>query len=405
MAEECIKLPDIGEGVAEAELVEWAVDVGDIVEEDDVLGSVMTDKATVEIPAPVAGAITWLGAEVGDVIAVGSALIKIVTSGLQTQQAAQKAPTSAPTPAAPKEEPKPKARKVLASPAVRARAKKVGVDLTQVRGTGPQSRIRQSDLTAFISGGEKAGGASAPLQPYVPLDAAAQITPLIGLRRRIAEKMSIAAREIPHITYVDGVDVTALEALRAKLNEARSQGAPKLTLLPLFMQALVRALAEHPQMNAHFDGAGGKLHTYAPIHIGIATQTDAGLTVPVVKNAQDRTLWDAATQITQLSQGARAGTLPRSDLSGSTITITSLGALGGVVTTPIINHPEVAILGINKIETRPHWDGTQFTPRQMMNISASFDHRVIDGWDAALFIQRIRALLETPAMMFVARPD
>jgi len=419
MAQECIKLPDIGEGVAEAELVEWSVTIGDLVQEDDVLGAVMTDKATVEIPAPVAGKIIWLGADVGEIIAVGSEIIRIATDGDTAPtpdsvaaiaepftQKASKAPDSndedvTPPPA----QTRSAQPKVLASPAVRARAKKEGVDLSQVTGTAALGRIRQSDLTAFLEshrGAAASPGEGAPISaPYQPLSAPSKVTPVVGLRRRISEKMAIAAREIPHITYVDAVDMTALENLRHELNSNRKDDQPKLTLLPLFMQSLVKALADYPQMNAHFDGQNGKIHAYEPIHIGIATQTDAGLMVPVVKDAQDKSIWDNAIAITQLSQGARAGSLPRDTLTGSTITITSLGALGGLVTTPIINHPEVAILGINKLETRPHWDGTQFQPRKMMNISASFDHRVIDGWDAAVFIQRIRALLETPALMFM----
>lgn len=381
------------------------------VQEDDVLGSVMTDKATVEIPAPVPGTVTWLGPQVGDTVAVGSEIIRIACDSA----AASRDEAVAQTSAAPKEtepalkaEPPQRAKpkdKVLASPAVRARAKRAGVDLLQVKGSAAHGRIRQSDLTAFLQGSaspvQTPMGGATTLAPYTPLGAPATVTPVVGLRRRIAEKMALAAREIPHITYVDAVDMTALEDLRAELNAARKEEQPKLTVLPLFMQALVKALKDHPQMNAHFDGQNGKIHAYAPVHIGIATQTDAGLMVPVVKDAQDNTLWTNAKAITQLSQGARASTLPREALTGSTITITSLGALGGLVTTPIINHPEVAILGINKLETRPHWDGTQFIPRKMMNISASFDHRVIDGWDAAVFIQSIKRLLETPALMFV----
>lgn len=415
-----IKLPDIGEGVAEAEIVEWCVEVGDIVQEDDVLAAVMTDKATVEIPAPMDGRIAWLGAAVGDVVAVGTDIIRMeagqlaamqqaaaeVSEASNAQPQALTTPQEAATPSLPQpaQEPQQNSPKVLASPAVRARAKKANVDLKDVVGTAVGGRIRQSDLTRHLETIKASVGQpalSSPVAPYTPLSSPSTTVPMRGLRRTIAKKLAYAASHIPHITYVDAVDMTALEALRRELNESRKEGAPKLTLLPFLIGALVKAIGDSPNMNAHFDEAGDQLHVYDPVHIGIATQTGDGLMVPVLKEAQDLGLWAAADAVAHLAEGARDATLKRDALTGSTITITSLGAMGGLVTTPIINHPEVAILGINKMEVRPHWDGEQFTPRTFMNLSASFDHRVVDGWDAATFIQRIKALLETPAMIFI----
>ncbi len=286
--------------------------------------------------------------------------------------------------------------KPIASPAVRLRAREAGIDLRQVPGTGPAGRITHEDLDAFLTHGPQVAGA-----PGLVQDTSVQHVKVIGLRRKIAEKMATAKSRIPHITYVEEVDVTALEDLRATLNKQKRQDQPKLTLLPFLMRAMVRAVAEQPGMNALFDDEAGILHQHAGVHIGIAAQTPAGLTVPVVKHAEALDLWGCAAEAIRLAEAARAGTAARDELTGSTITITSLGAMGGIVTTPIINRPEVAILGVNKIMVRPVWDGSAFIPRKMMNLSSSFDHRVVDGWDAALFVQRVKALLETPALIFI----
>lgn len=425
MGEYVIKLPDVGEGVAEAELVEWNVAVGDVVQEDSVLASVMTDKAAVEIPSPVEGTVTWLAGEVGEVLAVGSPLLRLEVAGegnvkpgapaepkaepkaeaAPAPKPAAPAPPPSPSPAPPKREPaRPAAsgvarregEKPIASPAVRGRARAAGVDLRQVRGSGPAGRISHDDLDAFIGAGPQA--ASAPgLRP----DTSVTEVKVIGLRRRIAEKMALSKSRIAHITYVDEVDVTALEELRAQLNKTRQDSQPRLTILPFLMRAMVRAIAEQPAINALFDDDAGVIHQHGGVHIGIAAQTPNGLVVPVVRHAEARDIWGCGAELNRLSEAAKAGTASREELTGSTITITSLGAMGGLVTTPVINHPEVAIVGVNKIQMRPVWDGSQFVPRRMMNLSSSFDHRVIDGWDAAVFVQRIKALLEAPAMIFM----
>ncbi len=471
MSEHVIKMPDVGEGVAEAELVEWHVKVGDLVREDAVLAAVMTDKATVEIPSPVEGKISWLGAEIGDTVAVGSTLLKIEVAGdvsADADASGADTPTpassphggeekggarvdeggtsSAPTPErrlrsvnesravdekgnpeedsqpAPSEfssplsgkaksgsnrtptptgslaasgAPRPEGERPLASPAVRLRAKEAGVDLRQVAGTGPGGRITHEDLDAFVARGNQPGQAG--LRP----DTSVEEIKVVGLRRKIAEKMALAKSRIPHITYVEEVDVTALEDLRAKLNAETRADRAKLTLLPFLIRAMVKAIAEQPQLNAIFDDDAGVVHRHGGVHVGIAAQTASGLVVPVVKHAEARDLWDCAREVNRLAEVAKSGTATREELSGSTITITSLGAMGGVATTPVINYPEVAIVGVNKMMLRPVWDGSQFIPRKMMNLSSSFDHRVIDGWDAAVFIQRIKALLEMPAMIFV----
>jgi len=422
MAERTITMPDVGEGVAEAELVEWMVKVGDLVREDQILAAVMTDKATVEIPAPADGKVLWLGGEPGDKIAVKAALVKLEVAGdgsapapapvpaakeeapppAQAEPAAPKPKPAAPKPAAPKA-PLPAARsgparregeKPLASPAVRLRAKEAGIDLRQVAGSGPAGRIAHEDLDAFLARGAE------PVAAGLRANTAVEEVKVVGLRRRIAERMAIS-RRIPHITYVEEVDVTALEELRAALNRDKRPEQPKLTVLPFLMKAMVKAVAEQPQLNALYDDEAGTIQRHGGVHVGIAAQTPGGLMVPVVRHAEARTLWDCATELARLADAAKAGTATREELTGSTITITSLGAMGGLVTTPIINHPEVAIVGVNKIAVRPHWDGAQFVPRKMMNLSCSFDHRVIDGWDAAVFVQRLKALLETPAMLFV----
>ena len=419
MAERVVRLPDVGEGIAEAELVEWHVKVGDVVREDAVLGAVMTDKATVEIPAPADGKVIWLAGDVGDMLAIGSDFVRLEVDGKSApatgttkpvshavRPSAQKPDADASAPRAPSGElpVTPKSQpfatslhradeRPLAAPAVRLRAREAGVDLHQLRGTGPAGRITHDDLEAYLARGRVA-------TPYQTKTAVEDIK-IVGLRRKIAEKMSIARSRIPHITYVEEVDVTALEDLRAKVNGQKRPDKPKLTMLPFLMRAMVRAIAEQPRLNAHFDDETGTLHQHAGVDIGIATQTSAGLVVPVVRHAEARDLWSCAAEVARLAEGARNGNATRDELTGSTITITSLGALGGLATTPIINHPEVAIVGVNRIAIRPHWDGAAFVPRQMMNLSSSFDHRVIDGFDAAQFVQRIKLLLETPAMIFI----
>jgi 2-oxoisovalerate dehydrogenase E2 component (dihydrolipoyl transacylase) len=287
--------------------------------------------------------------------------------------------------------------KPLASPAVRLRAREAGIDLRQVRGTGPAGRIGHEDIDAFMAAGPRAAPAAATKR-----DMSVTEVKVVGLRRRIAEKMTLAKSRIPHITYVEEVDVTDLEHLRGKLNrEKQEEAKPKLTLLPFLVRAIVKAVAEQPGINANFDDEAGIVHRHGGVHVGIAAQTPSGLMVPVLHHAEARDIFECAAEIARLTEAARAGTARREELSGSTITITSLGAIGGIVTTPVINHPEVAIVGVNKIAVRPHWDGSQFVPRRMMNLSCGFDHRVVDGWDAAIFVQRLKALLETPALIFV----
>ncbi len=432
MGERIIKLPDVGEGIAEAELVEWHVKVGDIVREDDLLAAVMTDKATVEIPSPVEGEVTWVGAEVGDTVAIGSAIVKLKVAGegAATEGPAEEAPVEKPAAAAvapaPKAEkaaapsapakpaapppPPPKAvhastapaqrrapgEKPLASPAVRLKAREAGVDLRQVQGTGPAGRITHQDIDAFLLRGPepvRGGG-------LVEQSAVTEVK-VVGLRRRIAEKMALSKSRIPHITIVEEINVSPLEDLRATLNRKPTPERPKLTLLPFLMRAMVKALAEQPALNALYDDDAGIVRQHAAINIGIATQTPTGLIVPVVKHAEARDLWGCGIELARLAERGRDGTATRDELTGSTITITSLGALGGIATTPVINYPEVAIVGVNKMVVRPVWDGTTFVPRKMMNLSSSFDHRVIDGWDAAVFVQRLKDLLENPATLFV----
>lgn len=436
MGEYVIKLPDVGEGVAEAELVEWSVKVGDLVREDTVLAAVMTDKATVEVPSPVDGEILWLGAEIGDTVAIGSPIVRLkvagegnvtaatgtkpVAAGKAEQPAktevAKEAPAEAtrkepveakPAPVAVKSvsrpsasiggAPRPEGEKPLASPAVRLRAKEAGIDLRQVAGTGPAGRIGHEDIDEFLARGPQTARPATGLSRNESVEE----IKVIGLRRKIAEKMKLSKSRIPHITYVEEVDVTALEDLRAALNKEKRADRPKLTLLPFLMRAMVKAIGEQPLLNSLFDDEAGIIHQHGGIHIGIAAQTANGLVVPVVKHAEARDLWDCGTEVNRLAEAAKTGTATRDELSGSTITITSLGAMGGVVTTPVINHPEVAIIGVNRMMVRPMWDGTQFVPRKMMNLSSSFDHRIVDGWDAAVFVQRIKALLETPALIFV----
>ncbi len=465
-----IKMPDIGEGIAEVELAAWQVKPGDMVAEDQILADVMTDKATVEIPSPVVGKVLSLGGKPGEIMAVGGELIRIEVEGAgnlredsaparredavvrtanddavadasqpteglagaaatkqaQEQQARQapgtsggatgvppgaqagtgKADIQAPGTARPaaanraaSAAARPTGERPLASPAVRKRAWDLGIDLQYVHATGPAGRITHDDLDAFVAGkgGVAAAGAD---QRYLALDEEEQV-PVIGLRRKIAQKMQEAKRRIPHFTYVEEVDVTELEDLRAHLNAKWGKTRGKLTVLPLLARAMVIALRDFPQINARYDDEAGVVTRYRAVHLGVAAQTDAGLMVPVLRNAESRDPWGNAAEIARLAEGARTGKLARDELSGSTITLTSLGPLGGIVSTPVINHPEVGIVGVNRIVERPVVHNGAVVVRKMMNLSSSFDHRVVDGMDAAEFIQQIRAVLEHPALLFV----
>ena len=438
MARYTFKLPDIGEGIAEAEIVAWHVKIGDRIEEDDRVADMMTDKATVEMESPVSGTVIEVAGEVGDVIAIGSALVVIETEGegeggagpstssedniSQTpfvsspsaslginfgKTAEVETPSTTSEPQPDPVQPLPQrvstsldtnggGGKVLASPAVRQRASELGIDLAQVK-PAEDGRVRHSDLDAFLA--YSAGGGFRPAGGK----RADESIKIIGLRRRIAENMAAAKRNIPHFTYVEECDVTALEEMRAQLNSARGQ-KPKLTMLPLLITAICKALPDFPMINARYDDEAGIVTRYGAVHLGMATQTSGGLMVPVIRDAQSRNLWQLAREITRLAQAARNGTAKSEELSGSTLTITSLGALGGVATTPVINRPEVAIIGPNRIVERPMFvadgmGGERIEKRKLMNISISCDHRVVDGWDAASFVQAVKRLLETPVLL------
>lgn len=470
-----IKMPDIGEGIAEVELVAWHVKVGDTVAEDQPLADVMTDKATVEIPSPVVGKVMALGGNVGDVMAVGGELIRLEVEGAGNYKgdtasgpsgqatAAATGAASASTAEALKEgaaspamsdtraaDPitkdidanvragaaNPGTRGVaaasgsvqpnathsfaatrsaarqpaqlrqpgerpLASPAVRKRAWDLGIELRYVQGSGPAGRILHEDLDAFVQG----QGAAASTLPsgYRERHDEEQI-PVVGLRRKIAQKMQESKRRIPHFSYVEEIDVTEIEDLRAQLNRKFGESRGKLTLLPLLARAMIIALRDFPQINARYDDEAGVVTRYGAVHLGVATQTDAGLIVPVLRHAETLDIWSIAQEIARLAQAVRSGKAERDALSGSTITLTSLGALGGIVSTPVINHPEVGIVGVNRIVERPAIRQGVVVPRKLMNLSSSFDHRVVDGMDAAQFIQAVRALLEQPALLFVETP-
>lgn len=396
-----IKVPDVGEGIAEAELVEWHVGVGDFIHQDDVFAAVMTDKATVEIPSSVDGKINWLGAEVGDTIAIGSDLIRIDVEGEENPEVGEQVdkrvePSETVSSPVSARSSLPEKGKPLGSPAVRLRAKKANIDLRQIEGTGPDSIITHSDLDTYLTA--KPAHISSEIQFENDLVTETKIT---GLRRKISERMTLSKSKIPHITIVEEVDVTELENLRETLNNGRNDNDMKLTILPFLMGAMAKTIEEFPQFNAHFYDEKNLVRQFQEVHIGIAAQTPDGLMVPVVKNCEGRTLRTLAKDIVEVTHTAKSGTATREQLTGSTITISSLGPLGAIATTPIINHPEVAIVGVNKIATRAVWEETKFVPRKMMNLSSSFDHRVIDGWDAAVFVQRLKALLETPLMIFV----
>jgi 2-oxoisovalerate dehydrogenase E2 component (dihydrolipoyl transacylase) len=422
MGTHVIKMPDIGEGIAEVELSQWHVKVGDMVVEDQVLADVMTDKAMVDIPSPVHGKVIALGGQPGEVMAVGSVLISIEVEGAgNVRESAQPAPVKEAPVAAPKIEtavetkpiaaatPKAAAcqgpmvareadERPLASPAVRKHALDLGIQLRLVRGTGPAGRVLHEDLEAYLAQGQS--NASTVSSPYAQRNDEEQI-PVIGMRRKIAQRMQDATQRAAHFSYVEEIDVTAVEELRAHLNEKHGASRGKLTLLPFLVRALVVALRDFPQINARYDDEAQVITRLGAVHVGIATQADIGLMVPVVRHAEARSLWDSAAEIARLATAARNGKASRDELSGSSITLTSLGALGGIVSTPVLNLPEVAIVGVNKIVERPMVFKGQIVIRKMMNLSSSFDHRVVDGMDAAQFIQAVRGLLEQPATLFV----
>jgi len=456
MSEYKYKLPDVGEGVVEAEIVEWHIKEGDTVVEDQHILDVMTDKATVEIPCAVNGVVRKIVGQPGDVIAVGTEILFIDVDGkappeedapADEKKDEAKADSSPPPPAAPNDgakrqteggnasaekpaesEPsapppsagsastspasgggkdaapaapsRPSGSRPLASPAVRKRALEAGIDLSAVPGTGPAGRVTHEDLDDFIAAGgrliSKAGGAGRAARTGV------EEIKVIGLRRKIAENMALAKRTIPHIAYVEEIDLTALEDLRAHLNTSRKDGQEKLTLIPFLVTALAKALPDFPQANAHYDTDNAVLTQYEGVHCGIAAATPKGLMVPVIRHAEALDLWQIAAELKRLAEAARTGKATKEELSGSTITITSLGAIGGIVTTPVINHPETAIIGVNKMQTLPRYNGDgQLTPRKIMNLSSSFDHRIVDGYEAARLIQAVKGYLEHPATLFM----
>ncbi|MEN2710944.1 dihydrolipoamide acetyltransferase family protein [Sphingomonas sp. NPDC092331] len=444
MARFTFRLPDIGEGIAEAEIVAWHVKVGDKVSEDQQVADMMTDKATVEMESPVSGVVVELAGEVGEMVAIGSGLMVIEVEGdvaetpaeeqveAETPGVEEVAETPSPlvgegrgplasasgkgegdeTPA-PETPPHPSAasggslplpqgerenRQVLASPAVRARAKDLGIDLASVKADG--NHVRHADLDAYLRYGSGQGYHA----PHASRAREDQPIKVIGMRRRIAENMAASKRAIPHFTYVDEIDVTALEAMRADLNDNRG-ARPKLTMLPFLIVAICRALPDFPMINARYDDEVGVVTRHGRVHLGMAAQTDAGLMVPVIRDAQDKNVWQLATEIGRLAEAARTGKAKSEELSGSTLTVTSLGPLGGIATTPVINRPEVAIIGPNKIVERPIFaknsqGGDEIVRAKLMNLSISCDHRVVDGWDAASFVQAVKKLLETPVLLF-----
>lgn len=436
------KLPDVGEGIAECEIAAWHVKPGDVVEEDQNLVDVLTDKAAVELPAPVAGRIVECHGEVGDKMAVGSVLVVIETTVAEAAPSPRPTHASDPLPQAgggrgeglsqnvtnmppsPSSDGKPsqdatgkrpltpagegwgeeatssadpQRARVQTSPAIRKRAREHGVDLQQVPASGPRGRITHDDLNAYLQGRTRTAQTGA--RPAT--SNAVETIKLIGLRRKIAESMANSARSIPHFSYVEEVDVTELESLRQHLNQLHGAKKGKLTLLPFLIRAVVNLRTEFPQVNSTFDQEQGLIHRHAASHIGIATQTPQGLVVPVIRHAETLDLWQTATDIKRLAEAARSGKAKREELTGSTLTVTSLGALGGIVSTPIINAPEVAIIGVNRMVERPMIRQGQVVPRLMMNLSSSFDHRIVDGHDAASFIQALRGQLEHPACLFL----
>lgn len=426
------RLPDIGEGVAEAEIVEWYVKIGDKIEEDQTLVDVMTDKATVDITSPVSGVVVAVHGNIGDQAAVGSTLVELEVEGTGNVDQAEQVDvpeTQAVEPSDKEAEEEPQSefssessnpRKSeyrggqvsadryplrnpgddpLAAPATRKRAYELGIPLQFVPGTGPGGRITPDDLQSYI----EQGGAG-PVQSGHAKRTTVTEQKVIGLRRKIAEKMQDAKRRIPHFGFVEAFDLTELENLRKALNADRGEDTPKLTLLPFFMKAVAQLQSEFPEINARYDDEAGILYKYDGVHIGIAAQTPQGLMVPVVRHVESLNLWDCARELSRVTKAAREGTAARDELSGSTITLTSLGVLGGISATPIINAPEVAIIGPNKLEERPVVRDGQMVIRTMMNVSSSFDHRIVDGHDAASLIQRLKRLIERPTLIFLERP-
>jgi len=410
------KLPDIGEGVVEGEVVQWHVSVGDAVKEDDPIVDVMTDKAAVTIPSPVSGVISSLNGEAGDMIAVGSALVEFDSEDTlpaagpvaaaepeveaasepepepETEPASEPDPEPAPAPAAP-------SGRALASPALRRRAREAGIDIAQISGSGPSGRIRNADLDAFIA----ADGSVTRTEPAAQSAERTDVTEVkvVGLRRKIAEQMTISKTRIAHFSYFEEADVTELETLRRTLNASRDVTQPKLTYLPFIMLALSKIMPDHPECNAIYDDQAGVVMRHGAVHIGIATQTERGLYVPVVKHVEAMDAWQAAEEMQRVAGAARDGTASLDDLTGSTFTITSLGRDGGLGATPIINHPEVAILGVHKAREMPVVRDGQIVVRRIMNLSSSFDHRVVDGADGAALIQHLKRMLENPALIFM----
>ena len=420
MAKFVFNLPDIGEGIAEAEIVAWHVKLGDSITEDQPIADMMTDKANVEMESPVSGVVTRVAGEAGDVIAIGSMLIEIETATDENdvnQQAPvavaepdsfamvedelpqapeavampEHVPSETDTPA--QQAPSMDISNVTASPAVRARARDLGVDLADVKTAG--GHVRHADLDAFLNYGAGQGYRS----PHSSAKRDDDVIKVIGMRRRIADNMAASKRHIPHFTYVEEIDVTAIESMRTDLNENRG-AKPKLTLLPMLIVAICKTIPQFPMINARFDDDAGVVTRHGSVHLGMATQTDAGLMVPVIRDAQDLNIWQLATEIGRLAAAARSGTAKSDELSGSTLTITSLGPLGGIATTPVINRPEVAIIGPNKIVERPMFIGDSIESRKLMNMSISCDHRVVDGWDAASYVQALKKLIETPVLLF-----
>ncbi|MGB7740920.1 MAG: dihydrolipoamide acetyltransferase family protein [Steroidobacteraceae bacterium] len=422
------KMPDLGEGTVEAEVIAWHIKVGDVVQEDQVMAEVMTDKAAMEVPAPVSGKVVTINGQPGDMVRVGSELVVFETAAADEDDVAP-APSSAPRATLPaqaqevkKPEPAPAPRvaspaqaeeargeagdvggRVKASPATRRKAREAGIDLRQVPGSGPSGRIMPKDFDAVMSGaaptGKNGGAAAAP--SLLRQRTGIEEVKVIGVRRVIAQRMTDAARTIPHFSYVEEVDVTELESLRAYLNSKAPKGTPALTYLPFLAAALARVLEEFPQCNAHYDAERNVLIRHRPVHLGVATQTSDGLKVPVVRHAEARTLWDLSDEIRRVSDAAKGGKATREELSGSTITITSLGRMGGIVSTPIINAPEMGIIGVNKAIDRPVVLHGAIAIRRIMNLSSSFDHRFVDGYDAAAMILALKDLLEHPATIFI----
>jgi 2-oxoisovalerate dehydrogenase E2 component (dihydrolipoyl transacylase) len=401
MSEFTFKLPDLGEGTVEAEIAEWMIKVGDQVQEEDPICAMLTDKAAVELTAPVSGKVISVAGEEGDMVSVGSALIVFETSGAIAASADEPSATEpAPEPPTPATG-TPSSAKVMTSPSIRARAREAGVDLSVVKGTGPRGRILKSDFEHFIGSGQS--GPAQPAQGQATRQARTRTTEIkvIGLRRKIAERMAQAASEIPHFTYVEEVDVTALELLRKHLNSKKDVSEPQLTPLAFLGMALVKALDRFPQCNAHYDSDRNVIIRHEAVHLGIATQTADGLKVPVVKHGEALGLDEMAAEIRRVSAAARDNSAGRDELTGSTITITSLGKMGGIVSTPVINQPEVGIIGVNKAVERPMVIDGRIEVRTMMNLSSSFDHRFVDGYDGAAMIQHLKELLEQPATIFM----